>query len=161
DDERAMNLLVENFKRKADTPGGFSSQAEFDLERQRLIEQGKRFDSRAKDQSERLNQIFRRWTAPMPEIRPVSSIRERTFEPTLGGCFAADGAAAPPAVDFLIQDTFESLPYFLKGLPPDFEDKAARDALAAYNDPKPWEFPAIGQRVRDRVQAALDSKPEM
>jgi hypothetical protein len=161
DDERALNVQAENFKRKAETPGGFRSQLEFDLERQRLIQQGERYDQHAKEQSERLNRIFRRWTAPMPAIQPVSSIRERTFEPTLADCFVADNSTTPRAVDFLIQVTFDSLPYFLNGLPPDIEDKAARDALAAYNDPKPWEFPAIGGRVRDMVQAALDSKPEM
>jgi hypothetical protein len=159
-DERAMNLQVESFNEKAKS-GGFNSQAEFELERQRLIKQGEQYDTRAKAEGERLNQLFRRWTAPVPEIQPVSSIRERAFETTLADCFVADGTAAPPAVDFLIQVTFESAPYFLNGLPPDFEDKTAHNALAAYNDPKPWEFPAIAGRVREVVQAALDQKPEM
>ena len=97
----------------------------------------------------------------MPEITHVSSIRERAFEPTLADCFVVDGAKLPSMVDYLIQITFETLPYFLKDEPPDPEDKAAREALAAYNDPKPWEFPALAGRVRDLVQASLDNKPEM
>jgi hypothetical protein len=161
DEERAMKVMVEDFNRRAQTEGGFGSEAEFNLVRQQLIEQGKRYDQRAKDESERLDRLFRRWTAPVPRIQPVSSIRERTFEPTFADCFVADGAMPRPAVDFLVQVTFDSPPYFLNGLPPDPDDEAARNALAAYNDPKPWEFPAIGGRVRDMVQAALDKKPEM
>jgi hypothetical protein len=66
----------------------------------------------------------------------------------------------PPVVDFLVQITFETLPYFLKGEPPDPEDKAGREALATYNDSSPWEFPAIADRVRELVSKSLDEKPE-
>ncbi len=154
EDVRALNSLVEAFNRRAKSADGFSSEAEFQLERQRIVERSEQHDARANSESNRLNRIFRRWTAPVPEIAHVSSLRERPFEPTLADCFVVDGVKLPSMVDYLIQITFETLPYFLKDEPPELENKAAREALAAYNDPKPWEFPrspaAFGSSCRRR-----------
>ena len=152
-DERELNSMVEAFNERAKRENGFASEADFNRQRQRINERIKEFDTRTKSESSRLDRFFRRWTAPVPKIQHVSSIRERAFAPTLADCFVVEGANLPATLDFLIQITFETPPYFLKGEPPDPEDKAASEALAAYDDPEPWEFPALAARVRDMVRA--------
>jgi hypothetical protein len=156
-----LESAVQSFNTRAKSPHGFSSEATFQYERNQLNARIAAFDSQAKSETDRLNQILRRWTMPVPKIAHVSGIRERSFAPTLAECFVTDGAELPPMVEYLIQITFDTLPYFLKGEPPDFEDKAAHDTLAAYDDPKPWEFPSISGRVRDLVQSSLKNNPQM
>ena len=119
------------------------------------------FDALNTANRSRLNPIIRRWTAPVPELAHVSGIRERAFTATEADCFVAEGQEIPTVLDFLIQITYESAPYFLNGAPPETDDKAAWEALAAYADDAPWEFPAISGRVRDVVRKALADDPAM
>ena len=102
-----------------------------------------------------LDPLLRCWEFPPPETQHVSGIRELPFSRALADCLVADGAELPPMLDYLIQYTFETAPYFLNGDPPDPKDETALGALAAHADATPWEFPSIADRVREAVRAHL------
>jgi hypothetical protein len=160
--ERTLVARVETFKARTATPA--ASREEYNAlvqEQTQLKADAERFEAQSKEYRARLDPLLRRWTAPVPKLAHVSGIRERPFTLTETECFVAEGKEMPAVLDFLIQITYDTPPYFLKGVPPPSEDKAAWEALTAYADDAPWEFPEISARVREVVRKALAEDPEM
>jgi hypothetical protein len=159
---RALDERIKSFNARTATP--VSDDAEFralQKEQNQLKSDVDSFNSLNAANAPRLDLVIRRWTAPVPELAHVSGIRERAFTRTEADCFVAEGREVPAVLDFLIQITYDSPPYFLKGAPPDSEDKAAWEALTAFADDAPWEFPEVSGRVREVVRKALADDPAM
>ena len=160
--ERALLSKLDTYKARA--AGMIDSEAEaraLEAERLRLKSELEAYEATEKANEALLERILTRWTMPVPEIAHVSGIRERSFSKTAADCFVADGAETPEVLDFLIQVTYESPAYFLKGDPPAREDKPGWQAIQEFSDESPWEFPAIAPRVREVVARALRDDPAM
>jgi hypothetical protein len=162
DRERALVAKIDAFKARIAKPATDRDEyLALELERMQLKSEWEGFDAAAKANEARLEPFLRRWTAPVPVVAHVSGIRERPFSRTLADCFVPEGNEVPPVLDFLIQITYDSPPYFLKGPPPGAEDRAGWEALSSFADDTPWEFPAITGRVREVVRKALADDPSM
>jgi hypothetical protein len=160
--DRALAAKLDSFKARAQGPVADRDEYnKLESERVSLKAEYDAYQASEKSNEDRLNRYFRRWTMPVPEVAHVSGIREREFTKTAADCFVPEGAATPDVLDFLIQITYDSAPYFLNGDPPAHDDKAAWQALGAYADEAPWEFPAIAERVRQIVARALKDDPSM
>jgi hypothetical protein len=160
--ERALLARIESFKARTAKPAADeAAYLALTTEQAQLKMDLEAFETLNKANGARLDLFFRRWTAPVPQLAHVSGIRERAFARTEADCFVAEGQEIPTVLDFLIQITYDSPPYFLKGVPPASEDKAAWEELASFADDAPWEFPEISGRVRECVRKGLAEDPSM
>jgi hypothetical protein len=160
--DSALSAKLEAFKARAQKP--VDDRAVYDAleaERKDLLAEYNSYAATEKANEARIDRILRRWTMPVPQLAHVSGIRERAYSPTAAECFVSEGEELGPVLDFLIQFTHDSPPYFLKGDPPAAEDKAAWEEITGFADDSPWEFPLILGRVRDLVTKALAEDPAM
>jgi hypothetical protein len=89
-----------------------------------------------------------KWLAPPPQVRPESGVREQPYEVDKDLSFLDLGADHRDALwpfDFMLQETFES--------PPFFSEKFANGEFAFDEDP--FEFPAIKGLIHSAVATAL------
>ena len=159
---RAFQDKVQSFNTRAGH--GASDESELRALRQeqtQLIAEDKLRKAETKSNTDRLDRFIRRWSSPVPKLAHVSGIREKPFSRTPTDCLVSEGKDLPPVLDFLIQITYDTPPYFLNGDPPAYEDKKAWEVLSSYADPSPWEFPAISSQVTAVVRKSLETDPDM
>jgi hypothetical protein len=90
-----------------------------------------------------------RWLNPAPEYILVSGVRELPYHSRLAELLPHEGAESPQPFRFMLQMAFTSAPEYL----PAKED--GEDAVAAYVDDKPWEFPFLGDDLHQRTVTAV------
>ena len=89
-----------------------------------------------------------RWASPAPEFSLFSGVREKAFDSEDRNLLALDGSDPRP-FDFVLQIEFSSAPQFLE----------TQEGASGYTDTNPWGFPALKEKIQDKVLAWAEAQP--
>jgi hypothetical protein len=89
-----------------------------------------------------------RWASPAPEFSLFSGVREKAFDSEDRNLLALDGSDPRP-FDFVLQIEFSSPPQFLE----------TQEGASGFTDTNPWGFPALKEKIQDRVLAWAEAEP--